>query len=114
MPHDSTPEEITPRHHHARHYPQVYQHEPANLQENVAGSFPERYYNDTARVVGLSVGDRTTCKHRNRLERVELSREQQTTWKRQRRTRDALPKQAQRIVEDGQALIKEAKGLGKS
>src|SRR6516164_188264 len=31
-------------------------------------------------------------------------------WKRQRRTGDALPRQAQRVVEEGQALIKEAKG----
>jgi hypothetical protein len=32
-------------------------------------------------------------------------------WKRQKRTGDALPKQAQRVVEEGRDLIKEAKGL---
>jgi hypothetical protein len=35
-------------------------------------------------------------------------------FKRQKQTLDALPKQAQRVVEEGRALIKEAKGLGRS
>ena len=34
------------------------------------------------------------------------------SWKRQERTGDALPKQAQRVVEEGRALQKAAKGLG--
>ena len=37
----------------------------------------------------------------------------QIRWKRQRRTGDALPRQAQRVVEQGHALLKEAKGLGR-
>jgi hypothetical protein len=32
-------------------------------------------------------------------------------WKWPKRTSDAQPKQAQRIVEEGRQLIKEAKGL---
>jgi FtsZ-binding cell division protein ZapB len=54
--------------------------------------------------------DRTTRKHR---EHVEIDRAQATRWKRQKRTGDALPKRAQRVVEEGRALIKEAKGLGR-
>jgi hypothetical protein len=38
---------------------------------------------------------------------------QMTRWKRQKRTGDAIPKRAQRVVEEGRALIKEAKGLGR-
>lgn len=57
--------------------------------------------------------DRTTKKHRQRLERVDLS-QQAATWRRQRRTGSTLPKRAQRVVEAGQALIKEAKGLGRA
>jgi hypothetical protein len=55
--------------------------------------------------------DRTTQKHRNR---IEVDRQLLTTWKRQKRTGDALPKRAQRVVEEGRDLIKEAKGLGRS
>lgn len=58
--------------------------------------------------------DRTTQKHRDRIERIEIDRERLTSWKRQKRTGAALPKRAQRVVEEGRALIKEAKGLGKS
>jgi uncharacterized coiled-coil protein SlyX len=54
--------------------------------------------------------DRTTRKHRERLERID-NRQQMTRWKRQKRTGDALPKQAQRVVEEGRELVKEAKGL---
>jgi hypothetical protein len=56
--------------------------------------------------------DRTTKKHRDRVERIELDRAQR--WKRQKRTGDALPRQVQRLIEEGQALIKEAKGLGRA
>jgi hypothetical protein len=56
--------------------------------------------------------DRTTKRHRQRLERIELG-QRLAGWKRQRRTGDALPRQAQRVVEEGRALIKEAKGLGR-
>jgi hypothetical protein len=70
---------------------------------------------DTVRtIVGQMSGrDRTTRKHGKRLERID-DRQRQATLKRQRRTGDALPRRAQQIVEEGQALIKEAKGLGRS
>jgi hypothetical protein len=43
-------------------------------------------------IVGQMNGDdRTTQKHRGRLERIEIDRAQQATWKRQRRTGDTLP-----------------------
>jgi len=57
--------------------------------------------------------DRATKKHRQRVERIELDRTWLASQKRQRRTGDMLPKQAQRVVEEGRALIKEAKGLGR-
>jgi hypothetical protein len=57
--------------------------------------------------------DRTTKKHRQRLERIEIDRQRLARWKRQRRTGNALPRQAQRVVEQGAKLIKEAKGLGR-
>jgi hypothetical protein len=50
--------------------------------------------------------DRTSKKHRARIE----NRQQVVRWKRQKRTGDALPKQAQRVVEEGRKLIKAAKG----
>jgi hypothetical protein len=55
--------------------------------------------------------DRTMQKHRERLERIEIDRTQATHQKRQKHTGDALPRQAQRVVEEGRELIKEAKGL---
>jgi hypothetical protein len=57
--------------------------------------------------------DRTTKKHRQRVERIELDRMQLASQRRHKRTGDALPRQAQRVVEEGQELIKEAKGLGR-
>jgi hypothetical protein len=56
--------------------------------------------------------DRTTKKHRQRFERIELGK-LLAGWKRRKRTGDVLPRQAQRVVKEGQALIKEAKGLGR-
>jgi hypothetical protein len=38
---------------------------------------------------------------------------QMASWKRRRRTGDALPRRAQAVVEEGKKLIKEAKGLGR-
>jgi hypothetical protein len=55
--------------------------------------------------------DRTTQKHR---ERIGLDRFRLASQRRQRRTGAALPRQAQRVVEAGQKLIKEAKGLGRA
>jgi hypothetical protein len=55
--------------------------------------------------------DRTTEKHRGR---IDPDRQRIASWKRQKRTGDALPKRAQRVVEEGRALIKESKGLGRT
>ena len=70
---------------------------------------------DTVRtIVGKMNGqDRTTTKHRQRLERID-ERQRLAKWKRQRRTGDALPRRVQRVVEGGRALVKEAKGLGRA
>jgi hypothetical protein len=70
---------------------------------------------DTVRtIVGKMNGnDRTTTKHRQRLERID-ERQRLVKWKRQRRTGDALPRRVQRVVEEGRALVKEAKGLGRA
>jgi hypothetical protein len=54
--------------------------------------------------------DRTAKRHRAR---IEPDRQRLARWKRQRRTGDSLPKQAQSVVDDGRALITEAKGLGR-
>jgi hypothetical protein len=63
-------------------------------------------------IVGRANGtDRTTQKHRDR---VDPDRQQIARWKRQKRTGDALPRQAQRVVAEGRELIKEAKGLGRA
>jgi len=56
--------------------------------------------------------DRSTRRHRKDLERID-NRAQALPWQRQKRTGDALPKRAQRVVEEGRELIKEAKGLGR-
>jgi hypothetical protein len=48
------------------------------------------------------------------IEREPDARQRASKFKRQKRTIDALPKQAQRVVEEGRALIKEAKGLGRA
>jgi hypothetical protein len=61
-----------------------------------------------------SGNDRTSKKHRQRVERIELGRARLASQRRQKRTGDALPRQAQRVVEEGRDLIKEAKGLGRA
>jgi hypothetical protein len=53
--------------------------------------------------------DRTSKAHRAR---IEINRPEATSWKRRKRQGDALPRQAQAVVETGHALLKEAKGLG--
>jgi hypothetical protein len=61
-------------------------------------------------IVGKAAGtDRTS---RREQARIDLRREQ-LAWKRQRRDGDALPARAERVVEEGRALLKEAKGLGR-
>ena len=68
-------------------------------------------FNTVRTIVGKAEGtDRTTRKH---LARIDPDRQQAVRWKRQKRTGDALPRQAQRVVEAGRALLKEAKGLGR-
>jgi hypothetical protein len=57
--------------------------------------------------------DRTTVKHRKRLEQID-TRQQRARWKRQGRIGDGLPKRAQALVKQGAALAKEARGLGRS
>jgi hypothetical protein len=52
--------------------------------------------------------DRTSRKHRDRIEP-----DRAMTWKRRKRTGAALPRQAQHTFEEGTALLKEAKGLGR-
>ena len=66
-------------------------------------------------IVGQMNGDdRTTQKHRDRLERIEIDRQQIAEWKRERRTGDALPKSVQAALKQGRELAKEARGLGKA
>ena len=48
------------------------------------------------------------------IERKPYARQKASKFKRQKHTIDALPKQVQRVIEEGQALIKEAKGLGRN
>lgn len=61
--------------------------------------------NTVRTIVGKVNGtDRTTRKHREHVERVEIDRAQAIRWKRQKRTGDALPRRAQRVVEEGRAL----------
>jgi hypothetical protein len=55
--------------------------------------------------------DRTTKKHRQRAERIEIDRQQRSRWKRQRQAGDALPGRVTRYVKETTALIKKAKGL---
>jgi Helix-turn-helix domain of resolvase len=61
-------------------------------------------------ITGKANGSDRTSKREQ--QRIDLRREQ-LTWKRQRRDGDALPKRAQRVVEYGRELLKEAKGLGR-
>jgi hypothetical protein len=61
-------------------------------------------------IVGkINETDQTTKKHRAR---VGIDPRRVAAWKRRRRTGNALPKQAQRVVTDGRDLLREAKGLG--
>jgi hypothetical protein len=66
-------------------------------------------------IVGqINRNDRTTRKHRERFERIQIDKAQAARWKRKKRTGDALPKRAQAVVEQGRALATEARGLGRS
>jgi hypothetical protein len=62
-------------------------------------------------IIGKTNGtDRTTKRQITKIDAKQIM----VTWKRQRRTGDSLPKRAHRVVKDGKALVKEAKGLGRS
>jgi hypothetical protein len=54
--------------------------------------------------------DRVTRKHRARIAK---DRQAAISWQRRKRTGDALPGQAQHTFEEGKALLKEAKGIGR-
>jgi hypothetical protein len=66
--------------------------------------------NTVRTIVGKANGTDRTTKQR----RIEIDRNAAAGRKRQKRTGDALPRQAQRVVEESRALIKEAKGLGRT
>ena len=69
--------------------------------------------NTVVTIVSKSKGtDRTTKKHRARLERIDPSRHT-LRWKRQHHTGENLPRRAQATAKEGRTLIKEAKGLGR-
>ncbi|OKO80560.1 hypothetical protein AC629_27305 [Bradyrhizobium sp. NAS80.1] len=65
----------------------------------------------TVRTIVGRIGqtDGTTKKQ---LERIEIDKFTRSHWKVQKRAGDALPKQAQSVIETGRASVKEAKGLG--
>jgi hypothetical protein len=48
------------------------------------------------------------------IDRAPDARQKAIKFKRQKRSIRALPQQTQRVVEEGRALIKDAKGLGRS
>ena len=55
--------------------------------------------------------DRTT---KARRERIEIDKHQRAHWKATKRTGDALPKRVEKVIETGNALVTEAKGLGRA
>ena len=62
-------------------------------------------------IVGREHGtDRTT---KARREKIEIDKSQRAHWKAQQRTGDALPKRVADVIETGNALVTEAKGLGR-
>jgi hypothetical protein len=58
--------------------------------------------------------DRTSKKHRQRLERIAIDRQRRAKWRRQKRSGDALPRRVNAFLEEGRELVKEAKGLGRA
>lgn len=68
-------------------------------------------------IVGqINGNDRTTTKHRKRLglERIEIDKTERASQRRKRRQMKALPGRVQAVIENGRALVTEAKGLGKA
>jgi hypothetical protein len=68
--------------------------------------------NLSLRTVRTIVGrlDHSDRASKKRLQRIDIGPDQ-TRWRRQRRTGDQLPKQVQALIETGNDLVKEAKGL---
>jgi hypothetical protein len=61
-------------------------------------------------ILGREAGkDRATMK---RLERIDPENAKVREWRGRKRTRDALPKKIEKVMEDADRLIKAAKGLG--
>jgi hypothetical protein len=58
-----------------------------------------------------SGNDRTTKKYRQRIERIDIDRQQRATSKRQHRAGQYLPKRVNRYLKETKALILKAKGL---
>jgi hypothetical protein len=56
-----------------------------------------------------SGSDRTSKKHRQRLDRVDIDRQQRQTWKRQHRAGQHLPQRVNRYLKETKALILKAK-----
>ena len=52
-------------------------------------------------------------KSRPRRERTEIDKSQRAHWKARKRTGDASPKRVNELIETGNALVTEAKGLGR-
>ena len=48
-----------------------------------------------------------------RRERTEIDKSQRAHWKARKRTGDASPKRVNELIETGNALVTEAKGLGR-
>ena len=46
--------------------------------------------------------------------KIEIDKHERALWKAQKRTGDELPRQVQAVVETGNALETEAKGLGRA
>ena len=61
----------------------------------------------------MTAGEVETAPARSGRERIEIDKFERARWKSQKRTGDALPKQVQAVIETGNALVQEAKGLGR-
>ena len=53
---------------------------------------------------------KTTRARRKRYERIQPDKFADASWQSRSRTRDALPKRINAVIETGQALVKEARG----
>jgi hypothetical protein len=68
--------------------------------------------NTVRTIVGRTNGtDRTSIKH---LRRIDPDRAHMRAWTAKRQARDALPRRIHQLRENGDELLKEAKGLGRS